>query len=59
MVTDLDPEIKYPRRDKCRYCGEKLGWVMHPIGEAMALGVCDKPKCQKKKQKEEDDDVGS
>lgn len=49
MVIDVTtPEDKYPKEDKCRYCGEHVGWIMHPMAEALALGCCDKQKCQEK-----------
>lgn len=32
----------YPREDKCKVCGDHIGWILNEIGEAMALGLCDK-----------------
>lgn len=51
MIAALEEGPTYPRRDKCRHCGEKLGWVMGPIGEAFALGCCNKKECQEKEKK--------
>lgn len=33
---------RYPREDKCRVCGAHIGFILHPIAEALALFVCDK-----------------
>jgi hypothetical protein len=45
----------YRREDKCRHCGEHLGWIMDPIGEMLALGCCDKKECRKKERKMRED----
>jgi hypothetical protein len=37
-------ERKYPREDKCKICGEHLGWIMNEMGEGVALGDCGKHK---------------
>jgi hypothetical protein len=39
---------KYPREDKCKICSVHLGWIMNEMGEMVALGLCEKPECQKK-----------
>lgn len=31
----------YPREDVCRCCAAHIGWVLAPIGEIVALGVCE------------------
>jgi len=43
---------KYPKEDKCHYCGQHLGYIMNPIGEMVALGLCEKPECQEQAKKE-------
>lgn len=30
----------YPREDKCRICGDHIGWITSEIGEGVALGDC-------------------
>lgn len=52
MISTFDEGPRYPRRDTCRYCGEELGWIMQPMGERVALGVCDKPECLNKHRQE-------
>jgi hypothetical protein len=42
----------YPREDKCRFCGGHIGWILDPVGEVVALGVCDKPECKEKAEDE-------
>ena len=39
---------EYPQEDKCKYCGQHLGWVTCEFGEMFRLGVCEKPECQEK-----------
>jgi hypothetical protein len=61
------PGAEYPREDKCKHCGTHIGWILHPLAEALALEVCDKQECLEKKRKEShekeitggDFDVGS
>jgi len=56
MITMEDA---YPKKDVCRYCGEIIGWMLHPMAEMLALGVCDKKECQEKsKQERRNKDVG-
>jgi len=42
----------YPKEDKCRHCGKHLGWIMSPMGEMVALGLCEKKKCRNKDRKQ-------
>lgn len=44
-----------PKEDKCRYCGQHLGWAIGPIGEALMLELCEKPECQNKARKAENE----
>jgi hypothetical protein len=39
-----------PREDKCRHCGEHIGWILDLVGEVVALGVCDKEECRKREE---------
>jgi hypothetical protein len=56
MITMEDA---YPKEDVCRYCGAHVGWMLHPVAEMLALGVCDKKECQEKsKQERRNKDVG-
>lgn len=50
MISTKDA---YPKEDKCRYCGAHIGWMLHPVAEMLALGVCDKKECREKQRKEE------
>jgi hypothetical protein len=61
MIEEFDESRAqvYPKEDKCRHCGMHIGWILHPMAEALALGVCEKPTCQEKEEKEVDGDVGS
>jgi hypothetical protein len=49
-MRTMDDE--YPKEDKCRYCGEHIGWMLNPIAEGLALGLCDKPECRYKAENE-------
>lgn len=40
----------YPKEDKCKYCGEHLGFILELMGEMVALGCCDKPECKEKEK---------
>ncbi len=52
MISTFEGGGTYPREDKCKYCGDHIGWILHPLAEAMALEVCDKPECIKKRRQE-------
>lgn len=32
---------EYPKEDKCRKCGAHIGWILQPMGELVALGICE------------------
>jgi hypothetical protein len=50
--TSQTEEGGYPREDKCRHCGEHIGWILDPVvGEALALGLCEKKECKEKEKK--------
>jgi hypothetical protein len=51
----ISTEDVYPKEDKCRHCGAHIGWMLDPMAEMLALGVCDKKECQEK----EESDVGN
>jgi len=56
----ISTEDAYPKEDKCRHCGAHIGWMLHPMAEMLALGVCDKKECQEKdKQQGEETNVGN
>ena len=42
--------MNYPKEDKCRHCGQHLGWMLDPIGEMLGLGLCNKPECKEKEE---------
>ena len=46
---------KYPKEDKCTYCGEHIGWILSEVGAFLSLGVCGKHGCQE--QYNEDHEV--
>lgn len=36
---------EYPKEDTCRVCGVHIGWILHPLAEALALRLCEKQTC--------------
>jgi hypothetical protein len=52
MISSVDPEgAGKAIEDKCRHCGEHLGYAM-PGWEVLMLGCCDKPECRKKEEEQ-------
>jgi hypothetical protein len=54
----ISTEDAYPKEDKCRHCGAHIGWMLHPMAEMLALGVCDKKECQEKDKQRKEENVG-
>ncbi len=52
--------MSYPKEDVClrkvdgKVCGQHIGWILDPMGEKFALGICDEHREENGTTKEEE-----